>query len=77
MSTQLLIILIAVLTTVVGVWMRASVHRYRMDLEEAAKDQLMTTETAEGRMRRYLRVSAACVGAGILLMVFAMLFLGE
>lgn len=60
----------------VGVWMRGSIHRYRSDMEEAAKDQLMTTEAADGKIRRYSRVSAFCVAAGIGLMVFAMLFLG-
>ena len=66
----------AVLLTMVGVWMRGAIHRYRMDMEESAKDQLITAEQADGKIRRYKRVSAFCVSAGIGLMVFAMLFLG-
>jgi hypothetical protein len=76
LNIQILVICAAVLLTMVGVWMRGSIHRYRMDMEESAKDQLISTEAADGRIRRYRRVSAFCVAAGIGLMVFAMLFLG-
>lgn len=76
MSIQILVICAAILLTIVGVWMRGSIHGYRSDMEEAAKDQLMTTEAANKKIRRYSRVSAFCVASGIALMVFAMLFLG-
>lgn len=77
MSTQVLVIGVAVWLTIVGMWMRGRIHRYRMEVEEAAKDQLMTSEVASERLLRYRRVSAFCVAAGIGLMVFSMLFLGN
>jgi hypothetical protein len=66
--------LVAAMMILAGVWMRWHSPRQRMSLEEAAKDERITSEAARVRFGRYQTTSTVCIVSGVALMLGVLLW---
>jgi hypothetical protein len=74
MALHTLCFSVAIILTLIGVWMQWHAPTYRMIAEEAMKDGELTHDQVNRRLRALGRTKRACTLAGMVLLVVSLMW---
>lgn len=75
MRLQALFLSVAIILTLIGVWMQWHAPTYRMIAEEAMKDGELTHDQVNRRLRVLGRTKRACTLTGMALLVVSLMWI--